>query len=72
MTLLLERAMEQVQALSENEQDSIASMILEELRSEARWQAAFDGSQAQLSILAAEALAEFRAGITPEMNLDGR
>jgi hypothetical protein len=70
MTQLLERAIQQVQDLPEAEQDAIAAMILEELQSERRWQEAFAASQDQLALLAREALAEYRAGKTQELDPD--
>jgi aspartate/tyrosine/aromatic aminotransferase len=70
MTRLLERAIRQAQALPEAEQDAIAAVILEEMESEQQWQAAFAASQDQLAALAQEALAEFRAGTTSELDPD--
>lgn len=64
MTQLLERALSEVNRLPETEQDALASLLLEEIASEARWSAAFAGSQARLASLAADALAEFHAGCT--------
>jgi hypothetical protein len=68
MTHSLKHALEQVEQLPEVEQDAIAAVILEELEDEARWQAAFDGSQEQLAALAREARTEFRAGKTRELD----
>ena len=45
VTQLLEQALEQVRQLPDAEQDAIAALMLEEIRSEERWQAAFAGSQ---------------------------
>ena len=72
MTELLERAIQQVKQLPEEEQDAIAAVILEELQSEARWDAAFARSQEQLAQLAGEALAEYHAGKTRELPRDGQ
>ena len=73
MTQLLERAMGEAAQLPESAQDALASLLLEEMASEARWTEAFTGSQDQLAKLAADALAEFRAGRTllfdPERDL---
>ena len=73
MTQLLERAISEANQLPDTEQDALASLLLEEIASEARWGAAFAGSQSQLASLAADALAEFRAGRTlpldPERDL---
>lgn len=70
MTQLLERMLDRVHRLPEAEQDAIAAVILDELEDEARWQHAFERSQEQLTTLAQEALAEFRAGQTHELNPD--
>ncbi len=64
MTQLLERAISEANRLPDSEQDALASLLLEEITSEARWSAAFAGSQPQLASLAADALAEFHAGRT--------
>ncbi|NEQ41929.1 MAG: hypothetical protein F6K40_39415 [Okeania sp. SIO3I5] len=64
MTKLLEEAIAALAKLPESEQDGIASLILEEIASEKKWQEAFDKSQPQLEQLAEEALEEFRQGKT--------
>ncbi len=64
MTKLLEKVVAAVSKLSEKEQDAIAAMILEELADEDRWEKAFQTSQRQLTILAKEALEEYRSGRT--------
>ena len=73
MTELLERALNEAARLPEQEQDALASLLLAEMESEARWNVAFAGSQPQLARLAADALAEFKIGRTmpldPERDL---
>ena len=73
MTELLERALNEVARLPEQEQDALANLLLSEIASEARWNDAFANSQPQLARLATDALAEFRAGQTlpldPERDL---
>lgn len=64
MTQLLERAYAEVSQLPETEQDAIAALILEELQSERQWAEAFARSPDVLSRLAADALAEHKAGKT--------
>ena len=64
MTKLLEKVVAALSKLSEKEQDAIAAMILEELADEDRWEKAFQTSQRQLTILAKEALEEYRSGRT--------
>jgi len=62
MTELLRKALEQVSKLSEADQDAVAAILLDELRSEEHWRIAFGESQEALSRLADEALAEFETG----------
>ena len=68
MTELLERALARLKTLSATEQDTIASMILEELEDDRRWDEAFSRSPNTLAKLAATALAEYRAGKTQELD----
>jgi hypothetical protein len=70
MTALLEKVFEEVSKLPESEQDEIASIILEEIISERRWDEAFAKSQDKLSKLADEALEEFEFGRTKKMGFD--
>ena len=69
MTQLLEEAINKVKQMSPGEQDAIAAVILAELEDEATWDKAFARSQDQLANMADEALAEFRAGQTEDMEL---
>ncbi len=69
MTELLERAIARLKTLTASEQDAIAAMILEELEDEIRWDEAFVRSKDALAKLATEAMAEYRAGKTEELNL---
>lgn len=62
MTQLLEQALTEVKKLPEPEQDAIASLILNELADERRWQESFAGSQDQLTHLAAKVREDIRAG----------
>jgi hypothetical protein len=68
MTELLERAIARLQALPESEQNAIASIILEEIEDERRWDEAFSRSPDILAELAASAMAEYHAGETQELN----
>ena len=68
MTELLERAIARLKTLSASEQDAISAMILEELEDEIRWDEAFARSKDALAKLATEAIAEYRAGKTKELN----
>ena len=68
MTELLERAITRLKTLAESEQDAIASMILEELEEDLRWDESFSRSPDTLAKLAASAMAEYRAGKTQELD----
>ena len=70
MTKLLEKAFAEAAKLPEPDQDRIAAHLLEELADEARWDASFAASASQLERLAAEALAEYKAGRTEELGFD--
>ncbi|MBL8826476.1 MAG: hypothetical protein JNM18_05785 [Planctomycetaceae bacterium] len=62
MTQLLEQALAAVKQLPAIEQDAIATLILEELADEQRWQAKFEKSSDALAKLAAKARADIQAG----------
>ncbi|BBD65216.1 hypothetical protein NIES4072_11150 [Nostoc commune NIES-4072] len=70
MTELLEQAIAKLKNLPANEQDAIAAMILAELEDERRWDETFARSPDILAKLAAEAMAEYRAGKTQELDPD--
>lgn len=68
MTDLLEQAIARLKILSAVEQDAIAAIILEELEDEVHWDRAFANSKDTLAKLAGEAMAEYRAGKTQELD----
>jgi hypothetical protein len=68
MTKLLEKAMNEVKKLPDPEQDTIAVLILGEIKDEAIWDKAFEKSQDALAKLAAEAIAEDREGKTKDLD----
>ncbi|MBW4663309.1 MAG: hypothetical protein KME01_03770 [Chroococcus sp. CMT-3BRIN-NPC107] len=68
MTKLLEQAIARLKDLPTNEQDAIAVIILEELEDETRWDESFAKSKDTLAKLAAEAMAEYHAGKTQELD----
>jgi hypothetical protein len=68
MTELLERAIAKLQTLPESEQNAIASIILDEIEDERRWDKAFSRSPDILAKLAASAMAEYRTGKTQELD----
>ena len=70
MTALLEKALNQVNALPPEGQDALASLILEEIKPEQRWDELFAGSQGELSRLAEQAIAEYKAGKTTPLDIE--
>jgi hypothetical protein len=64
MTQLLEEALRKVSALSQQEQDEIASQILETLEDEAAWTKTLATEPEKLRALAEEALREHARGET--------
>ena len=64
MTGLLEKALQRIEALSREEQDAMASQILETLDDEEAWGRNFREKPALLRFLAREALEEHRRGET--------
>jgi hypothetical protein len=70
VTKLLERAVKKAKTLPDSAQDAIATLILEEIEDEARWDSTFSHSQNVLAKLAAEAMEEDRAGKTQVLDPD--
>jgi len=70
MTTKLEKAISALEDLPKNEQDAVADWLLAELESERRWEELFARSPDLLERMAAEALAEHRAGRTVELDPD--
>ena len=64
MTQALTSAVAKAAKLPPNEQDILAAILIEEIASENRWSQSFARSEQALESLAAEALAEFKAGKT--------
>ena len=64
MTKLLEKAIEKISSLPQEEQDVIASQILAELEDETAWAKQFAAPDGKLRRLAEEARAEHRQGKT--------
>jgi hypothetical protein len=64
MSELMEQAIQKVKQLPEHDQESIASIILQEIDSEHRWEELFGRPESAdvLSRMADEALADARAG----------
>jgi hypothetical protein len=70
MTQLLEQALTEVRKLPQSRQDAIASLILEELADEQRWDEAFARSQDQLSRIAAKVREDISAGRVRKAGID--
>ena len=70
MTELLEQAIAQLKTLPTDKQDAIATLILEEIEDERRWDESFARSPDLLAKLAADAMVEYRAGKTQELDPD--
>ncbi|NJL83985.1 MAG: hypothetical protein HC890_15565 [Chloroflexaceae bacterium] len=68
MTELFEQAIAQLKALPSDEQNAIASVILEEIEDERLWDEAFSRSSDLLAKLAASAMAEYHSGETQELD----
>ena len=70
MTVLLEKAFSQIKTLAPEEQDALAALIFEEMESEKKWDQVFNASQDQLSQLAKQAVADYKAGKTKTLDPD--
>jgi hypothetical protein len=70
MTQLLEKAVAQLHELSTEEQDAIATLILDELADEAQWDEAFAGTQAQLARWADKVRQDIKAGRVRQQGID--
>lgn len=68
MTRVLEAALAELAKLPPDEQDVLATLLLDEIKSEQRWANSLARSQALLESLADEALAEFKAGKTKPLD----
>ncbi len=68
MTTSLQQAFEKAAALPQEEQDTLAAIVLEEIAAEERWRQSFARSQDALSKLAAEALDEHLQGRTRDLD----
>lgn len=68
MTERLEQVIARLKTLPTDKQDAIAALILEELEEDQRWDDSFARSPDFLAQLAAEAMAEYRAGKTQELD----
>ena len=69
MTALLEKAFGRVSALPVKRQNALAHLLLNEIDSDAQWDASFKSSHPELAELAGKALTEHRKGKTRAMDL---
>ena len=67
---LLEKAIAELAKLPEDQQETMAQWILDELADEERWHTAFANSLPQLEQLANKALKDFEAGETQALEPD--
>jgi hypothetical protein len=70
MTDLLKKAFEEAAKLPPREQDALASVLLQELNDENRWEATLERSHDALASLADAALAEHRSGDSQPLDPD--
>ncbi|MBV8780209.1 MAG: hypothetical protein JO353_02320 [Phycisphaerae bacterium] len=70
MTKLMEKAVEALQSLPEEEQDAVAGFVLCEIEADRRWTATSIQHADQLRKLADEARDDFQAGRTSEFDPD--
>ena len=70
MTLLLEQAIEKLLHIPVERQDTIASLILDAIADEDRWDLAFAKSQDKLSKIAARVRQDINAGRAKKLVID--
>ena len=70
VTKELEKAFELASKLPPEEQEELAAWILEELRADRKWARSLAASQARLARLAQEALGEYDAGDSEQLDPD--
>lgn len=68
MTQALDNAFAAIAKLPPAEQDALATLLMDEIKSEQRWADSFAKSQGLLESMADEALAEFKAGKTKPLD----
>ncbi len=68
MTSLREEAIQKAIRLPDQEQDALASILLEQMESDRKWEESFARSTEALDKTAEEALEEHRQGRTRDLN----
>jgi hypothetical protein len=71
MTKLLQKAIQEAKKLPQDEQDTIAALILDEIADEKQWDETFANTQPQLAKLAKKVRLDIKSGKTKEMGIDG-
>jgi hypothetical protein len=69
-TQLLERAFAEAAKLPIPQQDALATLVMEEMEAEKKWDATFANSQDMLSKMAEQALAEHKKGETHPLDVN--
>ncbi len=69
-TQLLERAFAEAAKLPISQQDALATLVMEEMEVEKKWDDAFANSQDLLAQMAEQALAEHKKGETRLLDMD--
>lgn len=70
MTQLMERAVERLRALPDEEQDRRAEQLIRDLEEDAKWEATTAKYEGKLETLVEEVLAEGRAGKLEQLDPD--
>ena len=68
MTVLLEKALERAQGLSDEDQDVIATQILATIEAEDAWQVRFAAKRSILERMAEEAVEQDKQGLTLDLD----
>jgi|GEM_PF-5710301 len=66
----MHQVVQHLESLPDSQQDIVASLLLEELEGEQKWDESLAGSQPQLALLAREALADHAKGLTMQGGFD--
>ena len=69
-TQLLERAFAEAAKLPDHEQDARATLVMEEMETEKKWDESFANSQDMLAQMAEQALSEHKKGQTRPLDVD--
>jgi hypothetical protein len=70
MSKLLEQAFKKLKSLPPEDQDALASLILNEIEDEENWHRSFSSSSNVLAKMAEKAMMEYQAGLTKELDPD--